>query len=150
MEFLDVVPFAVKAVGFWKDVRAILPQDQLHLSGRITAFYGFGPDLPFPQLDIPITNYSADLIHIKGMGLVVDGVDYPFPLVAYGTGTSVPECLAGRDSFDFSRLLKAPSLEDLDTAARNQLSMKVYVKDGIRRLAWGDVSVDNPLIRPMS
>ena len=143
MDILDAVPFLAQTIRLSKEVRGLLSKDNLVLAARIEP-HVFGPD--YTRVYVEVTNYSEKDIHIREMGLLVGEEEFPFLSPSYGTGmpSLIPEYLEAQNSFDVDRLFADASILQ---AVRKNTELRVYLIDGVRRFAWGEVDVDPFLTR---
>ena len=152
MDIQEAVPFLSQALGFAKEVHSLLPKDKLTLSGKVEPFslWALGrEDTPAFRAQVMVINPSNEMVRIKELGLLIGEHDFQFQHKVCVDGihpVEVPKLVEAKDSFDISGVFLNPQF--IREAMLDGDEVRVYLIDGIRRFAWGEVDVDSRLIQP--
>ena len=152
MDIQDAVPFLSQALSLAKEVRSLFPKDELMLSGKIEPFslWALGlEDTAAFQVQMTVINPSNELVRIKKLGLLIGEHDFQFQHKVCVDGNhpvEIPKLIEAKDSFDISGVFLNP--EFIREGILNGDEVRVYLIDGIRRFALGEVDVDPRLIQP--
>ena len=151
MEIQDAVPFLSQALSLAKEVRSLFPKDKLSLSGKIEPFslWALGlEDTEAFQVKMTVINPSHEVVRIKKLGLLIGESDFQFQRKVCVDGNhpvEVPKLLEPKDSFDISGVFLNPEL--IREGIGDGHEALVYLIDGLRRFAWGEVEVAPSLIQ---
>ena len=149
MDIQDAVPFLSQALGLTRDVRSLFPKDELKLYGKVEPYslWALGlEDTAAFQVQMTVINPSNEAIRIRKLGLLVGKHDFQFQREVCVDGNrpvEVPKLIEAKDSFDISGIFLNPELIADET--RDGHEARVYLIDGVRRFAWGEVEVASDL-----